>query len=152
MSINGNHSIRPGVRVRTMRGETDSFIEDGQDHERQTAAGTWGHIASLNHVDASGAQYWDVVFPNGAWVVPSSDELREPGAYQFAAPQTLRQCALSLRYLFTLPDGDALTMLDDPAAGDADELTGQHDELLQALDELDRLREQVADPQSKRAT
>lgn len=94
--------IWPGTRVRTLLGETDS-LPDGS--ERLTPPGTWGHIASHNHAD-----HWDVVFPNGAWLVITEGELQDSGQYMLASAQSVREHALSLKYGL---EEKELTILDD---------------------------------------
>jgi hypothetical protein len=59
-----------GSLVRTLNGELDS---DEDDNERRTPAGTVGRVTRI-----SKSEYetdYDVVFPNGAWVIYEECEL-----------------------------------------------------------------------------
>jgi hypothetical protein len=65
--------IVPGLKVRTLRGELD---ESQAGNSRLTPAGSWGWVARPN---APGE--WHVFFPNGAAVVITDSELRDPDQY-----------------------------------------------------------------------
>ena len=71
--ITGTCWVRPGISVRTLKGEIDTD-EDGQ--ERTTPPGTWGYVSGHNHDD-----HWDVRFPKGAWVVLTEAELFDREQY-----------------------------------------------------------------------
>ena len=77
----------PGLRVQTLGGEMDTD-SDGQ--ERRTPPGSWGEITSHNHAD-----HWDLVFPNGTWVVVTEAELRDVTQYHLESPQSQEQQASS---------------------------------------------------------
>jgi hypothetical protein len=66
-----------GQRIINLEVEIDY---DEHDNERITPVGSVGQIARLNHVDDD--FYYDVLFPNGAWIVLSSDEIKNPTKYQ----------------------------------------------------------------------
>ncbi len=83
--------IAPGVGVCTVKGEFDL---DHRSQIRYTEPGHWGHVAGLNHVDATGAAHWNVVFrTNGAWVVLSEAELRSED-YRLRAARSLEETVL----------------------------------------------------------
>lgn len=69
--------IKPGLLVRSIEGECDSD-EHGQD--RKAPAGAVGRI-----IDEAGADSWNVVFPNGCWVILDLAELRDVLAYELIA-------------------------------------------------------------------
>lgn len=68
------HWMSPRVSVQTLKGEIDTD-ENGQ--ERTTPPGTWGYVSGHNHDD-----HWNVIFPNGAWVVLTEEEMSDPEQYQ----------------------------------------------------------------------
>jgi len=133
--------IAPGVRVQTLQGELDSYIEAGQDIERVTSPGTWGVLASLNHIDGEGLSHWDVTFEGGGWVILSTAELSDPTAYKLGQPATAAECARWLKYGYEVRE---LTMYDDRMIGVAEQLTNCADEILALVAELETLREQRA--------
>lgn len=129
--------IGPGVRVCTRAGELDL---DEHSNERHTAAGTWGHIAELNQTDRLGVDSWDVVFPNGAWVVVTTSELLDVTQYHLDEPNSTEEIAL---WLASMPARLELTYLDDVVRRYADKLLDRSGEIAQALGNV-RSRQDVA--------
>lgn len=82
--INPLPVIGAGLRVLTLQGDQDSFIEDGQDRERATAPGTWGEIVGAAQPGSDGLTYWGVQFPNGTSVRLTTRELSDRAAYTLA--------------------------------------------------------------------
>ncbi|PTT78682.1 hypothetical protein DBR42_22945 [Pelomonas sp. HMWF004] len=88
--INPLPAIGAGLRVQTLAGELDSYIEGGQDHQRTTEPGTWGEVVGQGQKDSDGLTYWEVQFPNGAAVRITTQELSNRKAYTLRAAQ---ECA-----------------------------------------------------------
>jgi len=59
-------------RIKSLKPDMDC---DENDQERPIPLGSFGVIARLNHVDASGERSYDVFWDNGAWTVYSESEV-----------------------------------------------------------------------------
>lgn len=70
-----------GSLVLTISGEID---QDENDQERTTPAGSVGYL-----VGQDDAGNWDLLFPNGAWVKPSAEELLNRSLYRVVSPHVL---------------------------------------------------------------
>jgi hypothetical protein len=75
--------IVAGLKVRTINGELD---EDHEGNERTTRAGSWGWVAGQNCPGE-----WHVFFPNGAAVVLTEAELRDPDQYDILPVNAYRR-------------------------------------------------------------
>lgn len=73
--------IAIGSLVLTILGEIDN---DEHDQERTTAAGSVGYLAGQDN-----AGNWDLLFPNGAWVKPTTEELLNRSQYCIVSPSAL---------------------------------------------------------------
>lgn len=124
--------IYPGLRVQTIAGEQDTGHKGT---ERDTPPGTWGHIAAHNHAD-----HWDLVFPNGGWVVVTEAELSDSTQYMLGEPQTLEQCALALQYGQKQME---LTILDDWMMPFTERIAGNPHQILDLIKELNAIKEQA---------
>lgn len=108
--------IQPGLRVQTIAGEQDT---DEHGAERATPPGSWGCISGHNHAD-----HWDLVFPNGTWVVVTEAELSDPTQYKLALPQALEPTATKLVevHLSALTRVEYMEVIEVPADITQDEL------------------------------
>ena len=79
--------LQPGTLVRTLYGELDT---DEGGEERMTPAGEFGHQTNY-FVASDGHVYWSLVFPNGAAVNPTEDELLDPNQYTLTAPADMAE-------------------------------------------------------------
>lgn len=73
--------IAIGSLVLTILGEID---QDEHDQERSTAAGSVGYLTGQDD-----AGNWDLLFPNGAWVKPTAEELLNRSQYRIVSPRAL---------------------------------------------------------------
>lgn len=76
-----------GDRVRTLRGEADT---DENGDQRHTEVGSVGRIIAFNHFTEEHGNIFDVIFPNGCWVVLSDRELNDSNLYEVQPVTTLK--------------------------------------------------------------
>lgn len=126
-------NIYPGLRVQTIAGELDT---DSHGTERHTPPGTWGHISDHNHAD-----HWDLVFPNGAWVVVTEAELSDATHYKLDRPQTLEQNVLALQYGQNQLEQ---TILDEWMMPFTEQIAGNPQQILNLIRELSAFKERAS--------
>ena len=125
--------LRPGVWVRTIRGEHDVDIDL---EERHAIAGSWGYISGKNHDEQDGTANWDVRFKSGCAVTLTEPELRNLSEYELHEPTTTMQRLMSMAWL--LGPGEC-TVFDEPVMSEAVvalEDAGALSEILKAAETL----------------
>lgn len=126
-------TIRPGLWVRSLHGESD-LAHDGQ--ERHAAPGSWGYVTDASHGDETEGVHWKVLFASGCLVMITEAELLDATSYELKQPSTALQLLLSMAWC----NGPGqLSLSDEPLCIDMKDLLEHAESLGRILREASTL-------------